>query len=66
MIEISKFQADYIRTHSPVTYLTTTNKDKSKGKRKKRYAPETPLVFRLLNNFEIEKENEFNNKEFQK
>ena len=62
MIPVTKEQSAHIKTHSPTTYITTTSKDKSKGKRKKRYAPETPLVFRLIKEYEIEKENKLNNK----
>lgn len=51
MIPVTKEQAAHIKTHSPTTYITTTSKDKSKGKRKKRYAPETPTILRLIREF---------------
>lgn len=47
LIQITKEQANYIRSHSDIR-IAETGKFKAKGKRKKYYVEETPRVKSML------------------
>ena len=51
MILITKEEANYIREKAPSVYISMTGKNKSKGKRKRRYVPETKNVIMLLKEY---------------
>lgn len=54
MIEISKSQMQFIKTHSPTVRFTVTNRQACKGRYKTRYVEETDVVRKLLKQFSEE------------
>lgn len=49
MVQVTKNEAELIRKLYPDIYISMTCRNKSKGKRKHRYAPETRGIIDILN-----------------